>query len=222
MLYSLILKEHLKLKWLLLVSLFLNLGLCLKIFLDIRQLIRTEHAEMVWYQAIHLHAVFYQDVRYLMVLAGVVLAAAQFVPEVLGRRMRIALHLPIDRHLLLLCCLLVGLSYVAVVALMDLLLIYVMLRHYFPVEVALASLSTMLPWVLAALMAYLGTVNLLLVSAWPRRVALFLVFGALIAILFSGTGYAWLKPALPWLLGLVPLALLTVFESLHHFQQRSA
>ncbi len=48
----------------------------------------TEHAEMVWYQAVHLQTVFQYQMRHLPLLTGLALAAAQFVPELLGRRTR--------------------------------------------------------------------------------------------------------------------------------------
>lgn len=75
---SLLLKEWLKLRWCFMAALVSNLGVCIKILLNIRYHMRIEHAEMVWYQAIYMHTVFYQPLCYLPLLTGLALAAAPF------------------------------------------------------------------------------------------------------------------------------------------------
>lgn len=220
MLSSLLLKEWLKLKHYFAAALLLNFGICLKIFFDIRQQMHSEHAEMVWYQAIHIHTVLYQDIRYLPLITGLVLAAAQFVPEMLGRRLRLSLHLPTGRDFMLFSCLLSGLLLFLVICVLDAVLINLTLQKYFPLEVAASSMPTMLPWVLAGLLAYLGGVTVLLEINWPRRIFLLLVFAVLVTMLFSGIGYGWFSPALPYLMLLFPLALFSVFESGRRFQER--
>lgn len=89
---SILLKEWLKLRWFFTACMLAHLAICLRIFFVIRRQMREEHAEMVWYQAIHIHTVMYQDIRFLPLFTGLLLAAAQFAPEILGRRMRITLH----------------------------------------------------------------------------------------------------------------------------------
>ena len=222
MLLSLLLKEWLKLKRYFFVLLALNFGICLKIFFDIRQQMHSEHAEMVWYQAIHIHTVMYQDMRYLPLITGLVLAAAQFVPEMLGRRLRLSLHLPTSRGTMMFFSLLSGFLLYLLICTLSAVLIYLTLKTYFPIEVANASLSTAVPWLLAGLFAYFGGVAVLLEVVWSRRVFLFLVFAVLTIMMFSGVGYGWFSPALPWLIVLAPLALLSVFESGRRFQERGA
>ena len=191
-----------------------------RIFFDIRQQMHSEHAEMVWYQAIHIHTVLYQDIQYLPLMTGLVLAAAQFVPEMLGRRLRLSLHLPTGRDYMLFSCLLSGLLLYLLICVLDLVIINMTLQSYFPREVAASSLPTMLPWFLAGLLAYLGGVTVLLEIDWPRRIFLLLVFSVLATMLFSGIGYGWFSPALPFLILLFPLAMLSVFESGRRFQER--
>lgn len=94
MVSSILLKEWLKLKYFFTGVLVLNIGVCLKIYFDIRGLILSEHPEMIWYEAIHLHNVFFKDIMFFPLATGLVLAAAQLVPEISRRRMRISLHLP--------------------------------------------------------------------------------------------------------------------------------
>lgn len=222
MIKSIMLKEWLKLKWFLNGCLLLNIGVCFKILLDIRQRLHAEHAEMVWYQAIHLHSVLYQDIRFVILATSLVLAAAQFVPEMLGRRMRIALHLPIGRNRLVTWSMLSGLLFFSFVTLADWLFVFSTIRFYFPEEVAAVVLPTMLPWYLAGVVGYCATTCILLETTRSRRVFLSIVFTIVVSIFFSGHGYSWLVPALPLLIVCIPLSLLSVYESARRFQQRGA
>lgn len=219
---SLLLKEWLKLRTYFFAALLLNLGVCIKIFFDIRQQIHSEPAKMVWYQVIHLHSIFFSDIRYIPLFTGLVLAAAQFIPEIQGRRMRIALHLPTGRNRMLFFCLLTGILLYLVTCLLSSALIFLTLRSYFPQEVAASTFSTMAPWLLSGLMAYLGTINVLLETHWPRRVFHLLLFTALCAVLFDGYGYSWFSPALGYVSWLAPLGLLSIFETGRRFQHRGA
>lgn len=220
MLFSLVFKEWLKLRMFFVALLLLNFSICVKIFFDIRQQMYSEHAEMVWYQLIHIHTVPYTAIMYLPLMTGFILASAQFVPEMLGRRMRISLHLPTGRNCMLVAFLFTGLFLYLAVCCMDCVVIFVVLRTYFPVEVAWSSIPTIAPWIIAGLLSYCGTMTVLLEIAWPRRIFLFVVFSTLCLMLFGGTGYGWFTPALWYVIGLLPLVLLSVFESGRRFQQR--
>ncbi|PHR26288.1 MAG: hypothetical protein COA36_12465 [Desulfotalea sp.] len=220
MLYSLLFKEWLKLKRYFAAVLLLNCGICLEIFFNIRQQMYAEHAEMVWYQAIHIHSLLYQDIRYVPLFTGLVLATAQFVPEMMGRRFRLSLHLPVSRSLMLFFSLLSGVMLYLIICGSTSLCIYLTLQKYFPIEVAQSSLSTMVSWVLAGLIAYFGCASVLLEQSWPRRVFLLLVFVTLVKMLYAGFGYGWLAPALPALVLLAPLAMFSVFDSARRFQDK--
>ncbi|WP_051434462.1 hypothetical protein [Desulfonatronum lacustre] len=222
MIRSILLKEGLKLRWVFLAALAVNVAFCVKVFLDIRQQMNTEHAQMVWYQAVHLQTVFQYQMRHLPLLTGLALAAAQFVPELLGRRMRIALHLPVARETMLVWCLLAGLGHVLVVIGMVAGLTHLTMTRYFPAEVSLSALATMAPWYAAGLMGYLGAAVLFLEPGWPRRLFLGLMYGTAAFVLLMGLGYGWFTPALPWLVILLPLALLGVFEPCRRFHQGGA
>ncbi|MBM9538780.1 hypothetical protein [Desulfobulbus alkaliphilus] len=222
MIRALLFKEWLKIRWFWAAALAIHVAIFLRIFFDIRGRIGAEHAEMVWYQTVHLGTLLYSDIRYLPLLTGLVLAAAQFIPEILGRRLRLTLHLPMHRDSMLLICLAAGLSGLLSLCFLSAVSIPLILAKTFPIPVALSSLPTMLPWILAGVLAYLGGVTLLLETTWPRRVLLIFVFSILIALHYSGRGYGWLTPALPWLIALAPLFLAAVFESGRRFRQRGA
>lgn len=219
MIYSIFYKEWIKIRYFFLALVCLNGAVCLKIWVDIRRQLQAEHAEMIWYQAIHIQSLFYSDIRYIPLLSGICLAVVQFVPEILQKRMRLSLHLPVDREGLLALFLALGLGLYAVLALLDAAALWAVCRCYFPLEVALAGLSTILPWHYAGFVGYLGASLILLEPAWSRRIFVLLIFSGFISLLFSGSGYCRLNPALPWLMMLAPLFFLMVFQGGFRFQQ---
>ncbi len=219
---AILLKEWLKLKWYFYSTLLINLGVCTKILLDIRQSLHAEHAEMIWYQAIHLHTVFYQDIRYILLATGLLLAAAQFIPEILGRRMRISLHLPISRNRLISWTIASGLLFFLLIGLIDYCFLFFSMSYYFPAALTATIFPTILPWVLAGITGYCGCSSVLLETVLRRRVFLTIIFAIIISVFYRGHGYSWLVPVLPLLILTLPLALLTVYESARRFQQGGA
>ncbi|MFN2344038.1 MAG: hypothetical protein ABR542_11840, partial [Desulfonatronovibrio sp.] len=149
MISSILLKEWLKLKYFFTGLLVLNIGVCLKIYFDIRGLIQSEHPEMIWYEAIHMHNVFFKDIMFFPLVTGLVLAASQLVPEISRRRMRISLHLPLHRDWLMLSSIVTGLFFFLIVAGISVVFIYFTIRAWFPYEVSMTVLTTMGPWILA-------------------------------------------------------------------------
>ncbi len=222
MISSILLKEWLKLKYLFAGVLVLNIGVCLKIYFDIRGLILSEHPEMIWYEAIHLHNVFFKDFMFFPLVTGLVLAAAQFVPEISRRRMRISLHLPLHRDLLMLLSVVTGLFFFMVAVGISVVLVYSTMRSWFPLEVSMTVLTTMGPWILAGILGYLGGMAVLLEPLKTRKVFLTIVFSVIISVMYMGVGYGWMSPAMPYLVWLVPLFLFCVFNSGQRFQQRGA
>ncbi len=197
-----------------------NLAGWLFFWLELRRQLRLEHAEMVWYRGAHLGSVFFEDLRYLPLLAGIVIAAAQVVPELGGRRLRLMLHLPHHRDLLLGCWIGIGSLLYLGVALIDLALVLLVMRLHFPAEFLLPSMLTLTPWLLAGWFGYAGVLAVLLEPALGRR--LFVLVACLLALplYFQGSGYGWLAPALPWLPLPVAGLLLGVFAACHRYRER--
>ncbi|MCG8334702.1 MAG: hypothetical protein MJE63_09305, partial [Proteobacteria bacterium] len=101
MLKSVFFKEYLKIRWLFFTLAALNLVLMIYIFIDTRQLFIMDHAEMVWYRVLHLGQIHYDDLKYAPIATGIVLAFIQYLPEMMGERLRLSLHLPVSPHRLI-------------------------------------------------------------------------------------------------------------------------
>ena len=175
-------KEWMKMRLYWGIAFACNILVFIYIYIETRHMFVLEHAEMVWYQVIHIHTLFYEQIKYLPLATGIVLGAAQFIPEILNRRLRLSLHLPVRLHVLVLSYLLIGLVAVGVICLVDILLLYLIAGIFFPVEVVVRTMLTILPWLLAGMVSFLGTSLVVLEPEWPRKIFCFAV----------SCGFVWL------------------------------
>jgi hypothetical protein len=163
-------KEYLKIRWLFLALLVLNALLAAYVYVDIRHLFVMDHAEMVWYRVVHIGREPYGVLRYALVVTGALTACIQYLPEMVGERLRLSLHLPVSPHALILAHVLVGAVAVGLASGLDLLSLAVIMSRYFPSEAVASALLTALPWGLGGLAAYLGVTLALLEPGSRRRV----------------------------------------------------
>jgi hypothetical protein len=162
MLGPILFKEYLKIRWLWLMLVALNLLLMGHIYIDARHLFAMDHAEMVWYRVIHLGQIHYAGLKYAPMLTGLLVACIQYLPEMAGERLRLSRHLPVSPHRLILAHVVVGLTAVVLVIVLDMASLALISFMYFPTEAVSSALATSLPWGLAGLASYLGVTLALL------------------------------------------------------------
>lgn len=183
MIRSIIYKEWLKIRYYWLIAFFFNILLFAYLFINIRHLFVLEPAQMVWYNAIHIGTLFYDDIKYLMPATGILIGAAQFIPEADKERLRLSLHLPVRLETLALFYILIGISFVAATAVIDCIFLSIITGFFYPQEVAVSAALTALPWSFSGFPAYLGTSLVILETQWPVRL-FYLIISAGFACLF--------------------------------------
>ena len=222
MLKAITLKEFYKIRWLLAGVLAANLAAVGHVLLETRGLFRAEHAEMVWYQVLQLGRMPWESLQYVPLASGLLLGAAQFLPEMRRERLRLSLHLPLAPHWVVLSLLLMGLTALGAVLLADTLGLRLILSAWFPPEVVERALTTFAPWALSGVMAYLGS-GLALLEPAPKFRALYLAMTAGLAALchHSAVPGAY-GPALPVLIVLTALLVPAVLLPAYRYRYRSA
>lgn len=170
MIKSIFLKEFYKIRWFWLMILLLNVMVCIYIFVTTRRLFILDHPEVVWYQVLQLGHIPFDDLRYIPVLSGILIACAQYLPEMWGERLRLSLHLPIQPLLLMLLHIGVGLAAYGLIILVDLAAMWWTTGIYFPKESITISLATAFPWVAAGMAGYLGATLALLEPSYRQKV----------------------------------------------------
>jgi hypothetical protein len=180
---SLLYKEWIKLRlyWLLLFA--INTAFCVFLCLRLRHVYRLNEAVAVWSNWIFKGYLFYRLGEYVPLLLGVVLGCLQFFPEILSKRLRLVLHLPLNENRAAAIHLVAGLLLLALVYLPGLVLIAASAAVYFPPEFNSSLLITYTPWVLGGFAAYLLTAFTVLEPTWRMRVV-YLIYGAALLRLY--------------------------------------
>ena len=157
MILHLFYKEWLKTRWFTLFAALLGLAIVTYIFLDVDNNVRMKgsfnYLMNVFYgipQANYYNSL----IKYVPLLMGICIGLSQFVPEVIDKRIKLTLQLPMHNTVmiyLMLCYgfLLLILSYVVVFG-----TFFYLNNLYFPFEESWAVLTSMTPWLLGGIAAY--------------------------------------------------------------------
>ena len=101
MIQAIIYKEWLKLRWPVLIMTGIFILLIVKIALSVAYGMRFYEPNTFWNEVIMRGYQFYTDIKYVPVLAGIVIAAAQYFPEISANRLKLTLHLPLNENKIL-------------------------------------------------------------------------------------------------------------------------
>ena len=190
------------------------------LYVETRHLFRMDHAEIVWYRSIELGHIYYEILRYVPAISGLLLAVMQFLPEMRDERLRLSLHLPVRSHSIILSHLLVGSVLLAALMAVSATGLVAVTSIYFPWELIKLALITSAPWFLAGWCCYLGAALALLEPGLKLRVFnLLLTAGLAVPLLAQAVPGAYAS-AFPKLLLLPPLMLGAVLLPAYHFRHR--
>lgn len=202
---GLLYKEWIKLRYLGLAPfalLLIGLG---GSYYDMHGMKSANGGQPVWRMVMFQAHMPFKPMQYLMLLSGVWLAAVQFAPECLNRRLRLFFHLPVGEHRALF--LIAGSGAALLAALSALLCLGQgwITAQFMPGQAARMAMLTLLPWCLAGFVSYAATALVLIESA-PLRRAWHAAIGAVFALaLCRAEGYGEYLSALPWF-GLIVIA----------------
>jgi hypothetical protein len=217
--WSLCFKEWVKLRWVLWVLFFVFAGVISYVFIMMSAELRVFGAGMVWDGVVQKGVVHFDWLRYLFLGSGVLSGVAQCVPEMVSKRLKLTLHLPLREGLIVWWMLLFGLGCLGLLFGLVFVVVWVGVGFYYPVEVVWWNLWAMLPWGFGGLAGYLLTVWVVLEPVWRRRLWNAVVGVCLLWLFYFEAlpgGYVWL---LPWLLGWCVWFVLFVFHSVARFKE---
>ncbi|WP_316858211.1 hypothetical protein [uncultured Cohaesibacter sp.] len=221
MIKSIFLKEWLKLKRVWLLVLLLNLCCMAYLLIVIRHQFQIEHSEMIWYWSFELRRLLYDEIKYIPLLTGLVIAIAQYLPEMINHRFRLSLHLPLQAHLQVLIWIGFGALMGGVIALIDMASLYLIIKGWFPTEAAASALLTAAPWFLAGWVSYFGATLVMVEPHVPQRLVYLLMSLAFLALLYLEKGYQEYDHALPVMILLALLMAPAIILPVHRYRHRS-
>ena len=150
---------------------------------------------------------------------GVVIAAAQFLPEAAQGRLALSLHLPLRENQVMLRMLAFGFAVVAALTALLLVAATAIGAVYFPWQILRTALLDMAPWSLAGSAAYLVVSAVIVEPRWVRRGVLVLAAAGLADLFLAYAGSGSFAPALPFFLVLTGCASIGVLLSAHRFRR---
>ncbi|MDR1414327.1 MAG: hypothetical protein LBI96_00820 [Odoribacteraceae bacterium] len=157
--------------------------------------------------------------QWLPLLAGVLVGLSQYVPEMVDKRLKLTLHLPLPERRVLSVMLLHGVATLLALYAATILAAWAILAGYYPPELLAGFLWRALPWFTAGIAGYLCTAWACIEPAWTRRLTnAVIATGALSAFYLDAPAGGYL-PMLPWLALLTAAAFCLPFHSAARFKE---
>ncbi len=177
MLRSLFLKEWLKTRMVVLLALTVSLGLCVYILQSVSRLIDANGMMLVWDTLLNRDVLLVDMLRFVPLVVGVLLGVSQMLPEVLQKRIKLTLHLPIAMWESVGVMVLYGAIVMVGLMVLNLGVCAVVMSSWFPKELLQHIFLTAVVWYIAGLLAYFFAIWVVLEPTWVMRV-LELLFAA--------------------------------------------
>ena len=181
---ALIFKEWLKLRKTWFAAFALTVALTVYAMIVINRLITLKGVEHLWMIMLLKDNTFVEILKYLPLAVGVAIGAAQMVPEMQQKRLKLTLHLPFPQMRLCIMMLGFGLVSCALVFVVQWMAVGVFYARIIPSQLVWRVLLTMLPWYAAGLMGYLFTGAVCLEGTWSRRVIVSLLGIAMVMVCY--------------------------------------
>jgi hypothetical protein len=186
---AIVFKEWLKIRWAYAVAVIICLLMLGNIILNLNHDIKFNSPIAMWNAVVFLGHQYYEGLRYIPLFVGLMVAAAQFIPEMVTSRLKLSLHLPVRENSIVLQMLAVGLLAVAALLLVTIVLLSAISLFYFPSQILRSALLTTAPWFLAGLVGYLGLSAVIIEPRWVRRVFLLIISYGVIDSLLLAVNY---------------------------------
>lgn len=177
-------KEWIKTRWYFILSTVLLCGFSGYCLLNVSRIIEFKGATHLWEVMLERDAIFVDLLTYLPVIAGLLFAVFQFVPEMQQSRLKLTLHLPYRQYRIITTMLLFGAVLLCGTYLLSLMMIGIMFDTIIARELFARIMLTALPWYVAGLAAYFLTAWVCLEPTWKRRILNMLVGLGVLRIFF--------------------------------------
>lgn len=169
-------KEWFKLKWYLLALVFFTLILGSYFWFDIAgQYANIEPESMMWYRFSHLNDKPYSWLLYCFIIIAAIISACQFIPEAMGKKVRILAHLPVSLDGIIFRHLVAGIAIIITANTILTFEVFLVFNHFYPIDIVHVALKDMLFGQLPAIATYLGLAAVIIESDWRRKTIKFVI-----------------------------------------------
>ncbi len=207
---SVIYKEWLKTRWLLIALTLLGVLAMGIIFLKVQHAITFNGANQYWYLLLFQNLQYFKTVKFIPVVIGLLTALAQYIPEISSKRIKLTFHLPINENKIMLMMLAYGIFSLLISFAILFVVFIIVSNNFLPSEIVKTGVISVIPWYLAGFAAYFMGGLITLEAIWKYRVFYILASAAFIVFFFEPAiagAYATLNVKLAVLTLLISLSL---------------
>jgi len=152
---SVIYKEWLKIRWFQIGLTVLGIITVGNVFLKVQHDILFRDANNYWYSLLFQGLPYYGGLlKYVPLTIGLGIGIAQFIPEIMSKRIKLTFHLPINENKVLLMMLGFGFLCVLLAYVIMYSLFLGLSHHFFAYEIVELANASVIPWFLAGFAAY--------------------------------------------------------------------
>ena len=177
-------KEYLKTRWYLLLMFLATSGFAGYCLLRLHRVALIKGMGHMWEIMLTHDVVFVDYLKFVPLVAGLLLAFVQFVPEMYHKCLKLTLHLPVSHLKVVTQMLSFGVIAILACDVLNFVILWSYLHEVMAYELWSRCLLTALPWYMAGVAAYLLAAWTILEPNWRRRVFNLLVSLLVIKIYF--------------------------------------
>ena len=186
---SVIYKEWLKIKWFFIIAAVLGVFVVGYIFIKVQHDFKFNDPNNYWYIIMFMKVKYFSLLKFIPIVIALAISVAQYFPETVSKRIKLTFHLPINENKILLIMMLFGTACLLACYTFLLSIFYVLSTIYFPADIILPAVISIVPWFLSGFAIYYLVAFIILEPMWKYRFA-YIVFAAAIFPVFLESAIA--------------------------------
>ncbi len=211
-------KEFKKTKIAWLIAFVGGLLLLSYLFIKTGRSFRFAGMEHLWDVIVNRDQFVFRNLKLFPVIAAVCIGLAQYVPEMIQKRIKLTLHMPMEERTIILLMLGYGLLSLLVLFVLHIGGVLVFTAINFSVEFVRSTFITIIPWYLAGFTTYLFVAMICIEPTWKRRVFNTILAVGTIHLFFVSTFPGAYSHIIKWIF-LIPIIVLPfTFLSIARFK----
>ncbi len=152
-------------------------------FLNTLQMFRMSDIHEVWTMMVTKDMGIIPSFIYWFILAcGIAVASSQYSSEMTNKRLKLTLHLPLSEIKVVNAMYLYGVAVITAIYILAYISFAVFMSIYFPIELIIAMMLKLTPFVLGGYAAYFLTASVIVEPIWRRRVVMTIITVSLLSI----------------------------------------
>ena len=212
-------KEWIKTRWFIIGSFLVLATATAYTLLNLAKGAQFNGNSFLWVLVAEKGSVLIDQLKSLPFILGGLLAIAQMLPEVSGKRLKLTLHLPYPQHKMVFMMYMYGIGVLAAMFLIQAIAIHITLCQWIISDLAMRILRTSAAWYLAGLASYIWIAAVCLEPVWKMRIILLLLLARLTHLLFISSIAESYNSFLPWLTIYVLAGQSLIFHSIGRFKE---